>query len=159
MNACFRIRRHSPGKKPAPQRRVMRHSALAALFLLAAPLISPAAAENWSGDGMTHQIRIYEIFESNKPAFHARFRDHAARIMKKYDFDIIAMWESRSPQKTEFVYVLQWPDEKTMIDRWARFMADREWSDIKAKSAAKHGKLVGGIQDRVLHEVDYSPRL
>jgi hypothetical protein len=32
---------------------------------------------------MIHQLRIYEIFENNKDAFHARFRDHAARIMKR----------------------------------------------------------------------------
>ena len=32
------------------------------------------------------QLRIYEIFESNKKEFHERFRDHAMRIMKKYNF-------------------------------------------------------------------------
>jgi hypothetical protein len=31
---------------------------------------------------MIQQLRIYEIFENNKAAFHARFRDHAARIMR-----------------------------------------------------------------------------
>jgi hypothetical protein len=36
-----------------------------------------------SGGGvMIQQLRIYEIFENNKAAFHARFRDHAARIMR-----------------------------------------------------------------------------
>jgi hypothetical protein len=29
-----------------------------------------------------HQLRIYEIFDHNKQAFHDRFRDHAMRIMK-----------------------------------------------------------------------------
>ena len=31
---------------------------------------------------MIQQLRTYEIFEKNKAAFHARFRDHAARIMQ-----------------------------------------------------------------------------
>jgi len=31
---------------------------------------------------MVQQLRIYEIFEKNKAAFHARFRDSAARIMQ-----------------------------------------------------------------------------
>jgi hypothetical protein len=35
---------------------------------------------------MIQQLRIYEIFENNKAAFHARFRDHAARIMQRYGF-------------------------------------------------------------------------
>ncbi|HEX3524813.1 MAG TPA: hypothetical protein VHT52_22335 [Stellaceae bacterium] len=34
---------------------------------------------------MIHQLRIYEIFEDTKNAFHARFRDHAARIMRRYE--------------------------------------------------------------------------
>ncbi len=28
---------------------------------------------------MIHQLRIYEIVENNKAAFHARFRDHAGQ--------------------------------------------------------------------------------
>ncbi|MBV8653530.1 MAG: NIPSNAP family protein, partial [Alphaproteobacteria bacterium] len=73
---------------------------------------------------MIHQLRIYEIFEGNKAAFHARFRDHAARIMKRYGFDIIAMWEARNeaksgaPAKTEFVYLLTWPDEAAKKSAW-----------------------------------------
>lgn len=43
---------------------------------------------------MIHQLRIYEIFERNKAAFHARFRDHCIRIMRRYGFEIVEMWES-----------------------------------------------------------------
>lgn len=46
---------------------------------------------------MIHQLRIYEIFETNRDAFHARFRDHAARLMRQHGFHIADMWESRSP--------------------------------------------------------------
>lgn len=55
---------------------------------------------------MIHQLRIYEIFERNKAAFHARFRDHAARIMQRYEFDIVAMWKAKKAERTEFVYLL-----------------------------------------------------
>src|SRR5688572_32631600 len=58
-----------------------------------------------------HQLRVYEIFDTNKQAFHDRFRDHAKRIMKKYDFNIVAMWEAKNGARTEFVYLLEWPDE------------------------------------------------
>ena len=107
--------------------------------------------------GVIHQLRIYEIFENNKQAFHDRFRDHAARIMAKYDFKILAMWESRTDQRTEFVYLLEWPDEATMKDRWARFMSDQEWSDIKKQTGKVHGRFVGSIRDRTLKLTDYSP--
>lgn len=118
----------------------------------------PGTAERNGGKAMTHQLRIYEIFENNKAAFHARFRDHAARIMRNYGFHIVAMWEARNDGRTEFVYLLQWPDEATMTERWARFMADREWAEIKEKTAAEHGRLVGDVHSRVLRLTDYSPR-
>ena len=108
---------------------------------------------------MIHQLRIYEIFEHNKTAFHARFRDHATRIMRAYSFDIIAMWETQTEERTEFVYLLKWPDEPTMRSAWARFMADEEWKEIKRITRAQHGDLVGEIESRVLLPTGYSPSL
>jgi hypothetical protein len=150
----------SEDKQVAWKSFVTRRHVLEIFLFAVVSLSSPALAEGREGkEGMIHQLRIYEIFEHNKAAFHARFRDHAARIMKKHDFDIVAMWESRSPDRTEFIYVLRWPDQATMTSCWADFMADREWSDIKEETAAAHGDLVGDIQDRVLQMTDYSPRL
>src|SRR5438045_220973 len=75
---------------------------------------------------MIHQLRIClricEIFEETKAAFHARFRDHAARIMRRHSFRILGMWEARAEWRTEFVYLLEWPDEATMRDTWAALM-------------------------------------
>ena len=106
---------------------------------------------------MIHQLRIYEIFEHNKAAFHQRFRDHAARIMRTHGFNIVAMWEARSSERTEFVYLLSWPDETSKTAAWAQFMADEEWKAIKRSTSAQHGDLVGQIEDRVLIATDYSP--
>jgi heme-degrading monooxygenase HmoA len=106
---------------------------------------------------MIHQLRIYEIFETNKAAFHARFRDHAARIMRKYGFRIAAMWETRTDHKTQFIYLLEWPDEATKTTAWTAFMGDTEWSEIKRVTSAEHGQLVGAIEDRLLVPLDYSP--
>ena len=106
---------------------------------------------------MIHQLRIYEIFEHNKAAFHERFRDHAARIMRTYGFNILAMWETKTDQRTEFVYLLAWSGEETMREAWAQFMADEEWKEIKRVTSAQHGDLVGAIEERVLTLTDYSP--
>lgn len=109
---------------------------------------------------MIHQLRIYEIFEDTRPAFHARFRDHAARLMRDHGFDIRAMWETATEARTEFVYLIAWPDEATMEAQWAAFMADDEWNRIKKETgAAAGGPLVGAIEDRVLRPVEYSPEL
>jgi hypothetical protein len=125
-----------------------------ALACLSRPVL---AAEDKPQEGVIHQLRIYEIFDDTKQAFHQRFRDHAMRIMARHDFRIVSMWESRSGDRTEFVYLLEWPDEATMKDRWAKFMADQEWSDIKQRTRAQ-GRMVGEIQDRTLRLTDYSPR-
>jgi heme-degrading monooxygenase HmoA len=108
---------------------------------------------------MIHQLRIYEIFEHNKAAFHDRFRDHAARIMKSYGFDIIAMWESKTNDRTEFVYLLAWPDEQTMLRGWGQFRADEEWKKIKKLTNTQHGDLVGVIQECTLVPTNYGPSI
>lgn len=108
---------------------------------------------------MLHQLRIYRIFEHNKDAFHARFRDHAARIMRSHGFDIVAMWEAQSGEQVEFVYLLEWPDAAAKEAAWAAFMADVEWKAIKRVTAAESGPLVDGIEERDLVLTDYSPAL
>src|SRR6266571_2305928 len=110
------------------------------------------------GGTMIQQLRIYEIFAKNKAQFHARFRDHAARIMQtRYGFKIVAMWETKFSDRTEFVYLLEWPDEAAKTAAWSAFMADAEWSEIKRVTHAEHGLMVGEIEDRLLTPVDYSP--
>jgi heme-degrading monooxygenase HmoA len=106
---------------------------------------------------MIHQLRIYEIFDDNKDAFHARFRDHAARLMRRHGFRILDMWESRTEKGLEFVYLLEWKDEAARDAAWKAFMADQEWSAIKRETSAKHGTMVGAIQDRTLRRTEYSP--
>ena len=107
---------------------------------------------------MIHQLRIYEIFEHNKAAFHARFRDLAARIMRKYGFNILHMWESKTAARTEFVYLLSWDDEEAMHNAWSKFRADEEWKEMKRITGGQHGDLVGKIEDRILALTDYSAK-
>lgn len=133
-----------------------RRAVLAATMALAVARVSPA---NTMGATTVYQLRIYEIFDRNKAAFHERFRDRAAPIMGRHGFDIVAMWEARGESGPEFVYLLRWPDEATMTERWAGFMADEEWSHVKDESAARHGQLVGRIQNRVMHFTPYSASL
>jgi len=125
--------------------------------LAAATIATATPAERLCPLTGVQQLRIYEIFDRSKQAFHDRFRDHAQRIMKRYGFDIIAMWETKEGDRTEFVYLLQWPDEATMKRSWDAFLADEEWKQIKQETAAKSGQLVGQIEDRTLKRTDYSP--
>ncbi|WP_081611431.1 NIPSNAP family protein [Kordiimonas gwangyangensis] len=127
----------------------------ASALAFAASTLTQAAALT---ESPIHQLRIYEIFDTNKDAFHDRFRDHAARIMKdRYGFNILEIWESKTAQKTRFVYLLRWDNEAALQDGWAGFMADEEWKQIKRETGAVHGSFVGGIDDLTLRMTDYSP--
>ncbi len=128
--------------------------------ILTVGIIVPQCSLSRAGEqqSVIHQLRIYEIFDSNKKAFHDRFRDHAMRIMAKYGFKIVATWESKKDNRTEFVYLLEWPDTETMADRWEKFLRDQEWIKIKKETGEMYGPLVGEIQDRTLYLTDYSPR-
>ena len=108
---------------------------------------------------MIHQLRIYEIFPSNRDAFLDRFDNHAARIMRGYGFNILAMWETKTEKRLEFVYLLAWPDDATRRAQWDAFMADAEWKAIKYETAKRYGNLVGEIEDRILTPTNYSPAL
>jgi NIPSNAP len=133
---------------------------IASIVILTVSVILPQRSLASAGEPqkVIHQLRIYEIFDNNKEAFHDRFRDHAMRIMAKYDFKIVATWESKKDNRTEFVYLLEWPDKETMTDRWKKFLQDQEWIRIKKETGEVNGPLVGEIQDRTLYLTDYSPR-
>ncbi len=105
-----------------------------------------------------HQLRIYEIDPSKRIAFHDRFRDHATRIMDSYGFRILAMWETTTDERLEFVYLLEWSDRDTLEHSWAAFMADESWAEVKATvRAAVGGEPVLGVSDRILETVAYPP--
>lgn len=104
---------------------------------------------------MIQQLRMYEIFDHNKVAFYARFRNHAMRIMQtRYGFKFLGMWETTHAGRTEFVYLLEWADEQTKDAAWNGLKLDDEWQAIKRETNAKHGDLVGVIEDRVLAVLD-----
>lgn len=104
-----------------------------------------------------YQLRIYEVNPEKRTEFHDRFQHHAMRIMEKYGFKIVAIWESVTVSKLEFVYILQWSDIETMERQWKTFLADQEWINIKKKMDKEIGEPVLQVTGRVLEPVDYSP--
>jgi hypothetical protein len=148
-------------KTMTPSLRAQKYRILiASTVILTVGVIVPQRSLASAGEPqkVIHQLRIYEIFDGNKKAFHDRFRDHAMRIMAKYDFKIVVTWESKKDNRTEFVYLLEWPDKETMTDRWAKFLRDEEWIRIKRETGEIYGPLVGEIENRTLYLTDYSPR-
>lgn len=131
-----------------------------AFCLFMAPLLATAADTTFvcADNGREiQQLRIYELNRSNRDAFHQRFQDHALRIMKKYDFRVLDIWESDTGEKLQFIYLLWWPDRETMDNSWKEFLADPEWIEIKKRSAAQFGELVRDAKGQSLERLTYSP--
>ena len=135
----------------------MKLPALALIALSPLAAASPNTFTCPANGARLHQLRIYEVNRANREPFHQRFQEHALRIMKKYGFHVVDMWESDTGDKLQFIYLLAWPDSKTMEERWKAFLADQEWVDIKKRSGAQHGELVKSAQGQPLERVSYSP--
>lgn len=142
---------------PAPASKLLLACLLAASSAWSPATASDAEAKPATSTAPIHQLRVYRILDDTREAFHDRFRDHAMRIMERHGFDIVAIWESRSDEGPEFVYLLKWPDEAAMKAAWASFMADEEWAAIKRETAKVHGRFVDGIEEKTLLVTDYSP--
>ena len=126
-----------------------------AFMSLAAPAKTTYLCQN-NGDQI-QQLRIYEMNRSNRDNFHGRFQDHALRIMKRHDFNVVDMWESDNGENLQFVYILTWPNKTTMESSWKSFLADQEWIDIKKHTAKEHGQLMTSANGQPLVRVSYSP--
>jgi hypothetical protein len=103
------------------------------------------------------QLRIYEVLPDKRALFHERFEKHALRIMQRYDFKPVVLWESASVSNFEFIYILEWPSVEIMERQWKAFLADSEWMEIKRKMADEIGEPVQRVTSRVLESVKYSP--
>lgn len=139
---------------PSPFR-ILAIAALAIAPLTA--LTAPAAAEPAAPPAPVQQLRIYDVPRANEGVFHQRFQGHAMRIMARYGFRIRSIWRSEHEGRTEFVYLLDWPDVSAMDAAWAAFLADPEWIAIKKETAARDGKYVESVTARTLEPVAWSP--
>ena len=66
----------------------LNRTILSLVFVVLLVGLSPQAPAETE---VIHQLRIYQLFDNTKEAFHERFRDHAQRIMARHDFHIVAM--------------------------------------------------------------------
>lgn len=105
---------------------------------------------------MINQLRLYKIRPELREMFLARFRDHAAPIMReRYGFRILAMWLTEEETPLRFIYLLSWADAAEKMEAWRRFMADEEWAEVKRQSRVAAGEPVLEVEDVELHAVPF----
>lgn len=77
-------------------------------------------------------------------------------MTERYGFRIRAMWLAREEARLRFVYLLAWQDAAEMKRQWAAFMADEEWSRVKAESRVGSWKPVQAVEGIRLDAVTFS---
>lgn len=120
-----------------------------------------AVAPLRAADARLYEMRTYHAAPGKADAMHARFRDHACRLLEKHSMEAIGFWvpmEEKDGAKDTLVWVLAWPDRSTREKAWEAFKADPEWK-AAFKESEKDGKLVDKAEIRFLKATDFSPEI
>lgn len=120
---------------------------------------APMGAE--AANAKLYEMRSYHANPGKMEAVHARFRDHACRLLKKHGMDPIGFWvpaDAADAGNGLLIWILAWPDRQTRDNKWAEFMADPEWQKA-FKESEKDGKLVEKAVIHFLSPTDFSPEI
>lgn len=139
----------------------MRFALLLAALLPLMMTAALAAAENSekkSESAPLYELRIYRAAPGKMAALHARFRDHACRLLEKHGIKSIGYWEPLEETDHRLIYLLEFPSRTAREASWKAFAADPEWQTAKSASE-QDGKLVAEAESYLMEATDYSPQL
>ncbi len=112
-----------------------------------------------AADTRLYEMRIYTVAPGKLAALHARFRQHACRLLERHGMANIGYWtplEEKDDAGSKLLFVLAHPSREAREKAWQAFMADPEWQAVFRASEAD-GRLVEKVEVRFLRATDYSP--
>jgi hypothetical protein len=104
------------------------------------------------------ELRTYTAMEGKHADLLARFRDHSTALFDKHGITNVGYWVPQdSPGSSQVLtYLLAFPSRSDAKERWAAFLADPEWQQVRTASEV-NGKLVARIESVYLEPTDFSP--
>jgi hypothetical protein len=101
---------------------------------------------------MIYEIREYTTVPGRMPALVKRFNEHALKLLAKHGMDVVlvSLTELGDNGNNELVYVLRFDSYAEMGEKWASYIADPEWIEVKAASEVD-GPIVAKLKRRVLN--------
>jgi hypothetical protein len=104
-----------------------------------------------------YEIREYTTVPGRMPALVKRFSDHTLGIFAKHGMEVafLSLTELGANSNNELVYVMKFDSYEDMATKWAAFMADPEWREIRRASEAD-GPIVATISRRVLNPAPFA---
>jgi hypothetical protein len=105
---------------------------------------------------MIYEMRVYHAAPGRMPALLARFQNHTLRIWERFGFRQAGFWTTLVGQSNaDLTYMLAWENAGECQEKWAAFMADPEWRQVRAESE-KDGPLLTGITNQLLVPTAFS---
>jgi hypothetical protein len=129
----------------------MKHLSLSLIAL--GCVLSASAA-----DGRLFEMRTYTTAPGKLEALHARFQQHACRLLERHGMANIGYWTPLDGPgaSNTLLFVLAHRDRETREAAWKALMADPEWQAV-FKASEAGGRLVEKVEVRLLRATDYSP--
>ncbi len=107
---------------------------------------------------MINELRIYTAAPGKLQELIERFRDHATRIMKRYDIRPIGFWTPDDPAgSSDFYYLLEWDDMAHHDRAMAAFRADQDWLSVR-ETTETNGPLLVTIKNTFLKPAGFAAR-
>jgi len=131
----------------------MHKKRLSLILLALGGLLTGQAA-----DTRLFEMRTYTAAPGKLAALHARFQQHACRLLERHGMVNIGHWvPADEPGATNtLVFILAHADRDSREASWKAFMADPEWQSVYQASEAA-GRLVEKAEVRFLRATDFSP--
>lgn len=107
---------------------------------------------------MIYEIREYTTVPGRMPALVRRFADHTVGLFARHGMELVFLSRTEIGDNTnnELVYVLSFDSVQDMLDRWAAFLADPQWQQVRADSE-RDGPIVARVSRRVLNPAGFEP--
>lgn len=101
---------------------------------------------------MIYEERVYATVPGRMPALVKRFKDHTFRIFEKHGMEVvfIGLSEFSENSNNELAYVLRFDSYADMAEKWAGFMSDPEWVEVRAASEVD-GAIVAKVSRKVIN--------
>ena len=104
------------------------------------------------------ELRTYYAAPGKLAAVHARFRDHACRLLAKHGLNQIGFFVPSDNPDQKLIWFLAFNSREERDQKWKEFSADADWQKAFKESEA-NGKLVAKHESVFLTATDFSPEL
>jgi NIPSNAP len=105
---------------------------------------------------MIYELRIYRCLPNRLPALLKRFETKTLRLWEKHGIRQAGFWTTLIGESNhELAYLLAWESLAEREQKWAAFLADRDWIAAREESE-KDGPILSNVANSILQPTSFS---